>query len=73
MEQKPAQEVLAATPVFRAPIPRMHLWPTHTSSPTPSRDWEQDNMYSTPTMRRKVPNFAPAEAETPAGDMLDSR
>ena len=69
-----AQEVLAATPVFRAPIPRMHIWQTGSiSSPTPARDWNENNMYSTPTMRRQVPNFAATEAETPAGSMVDSK
>ncbi|KAG0650630.1 Geranylgeranyl transferase type II subunit beta [Hyphodiscus hymeniophilus] len=74
LEHRPAQEVLAATPVFRAPIPRMQLWTaSNNSSPAHIRDWDQNNMYSTPTMRRQVPNFAPAEIETPAGDMLDSK
>jgi hypothetical protein len=69
IEPTPTKELLAATPAFRAPVPRMHLWPTFsTSNSTPNRDWEEDTIYSTPTMRRKVPNFAPAEA-TPAGDV----
>jgi hypothetical protein len=69
IETKPAEEPLSATPAFRAPIPRMHLWPTvSTSDSTANRDWEEDTVYSTPTMRRQVPNFAPAET-TPGGDM----
>jgi hypothetical protein len=73
MEQKHA-EALVTTPVFRAPVPRMHLWPTiNKSSSTQPGDREEGNMYSTPTMRRKLPNFAPWEAVTLAGDNLDSK
>ena len=63
-EQKPVtDESLNLTPVFRAPVPRMHLWPTvGTSNSTPNREWEEDTVYSTPTMRRRVPNFAAADA-----------
>lgn len=71
MEQMPAEEALAATPIFRAPVPRMHLWPiANSSNSTPSRDWEEHNLYETPTMRRRVPNFVPEEAVTPIGDMV---
>lgn len=74
-EPKPSQEALAATPIFRAPVPRMHLWPTnaHISSPTPFSGWEQNNLYETPTMRRSVPNFAPAAAKAPADYMSEPK
>ncbi|KAM3077545.1 hypothetical protein ACMFMG_006882 [Clarireedia jacksonii] len=58
-------------PMFRAPIPRMHLWPTttnsnmvtstntntNTSTSEISSEWEQSATYTTPTTRRQVPGY----------------
>jgi hypothetical protein len=56
--------LLAATPVFRAPIPPMHLWPTTTataSTEAGGSEWQSTAVYTspyaTPTSRREVPNF----------------
>ena len=67
---KPAEEALAATPHFHAPVPRMHLWDTSGPSRTPSRAWEDDFVYSTPTMRRRLPNFT-IRANAPVGNLRD--
>lgn len=57
-EVKPEEpdELLATTPTYRAPIPRMRLWPTNTPSSSMA-DWEPAG-YATPTARRVVPNFS---------------
>jgi hypothetical protein len=63
----------AETPIqgFRAPVPRMHLWPTATNTTT-YVEWEQSppaHVYETPTARRQVPNFG--RPETPPAAQLD--
>jgi hypothetical protein len=73
-EKEPGKEIpVAATPLYRAPVPRMHLWPTTTNTcvSTAVSDWEQSTEYATPTARRVIPNFACQE--TPAGDPTDPR
>jgi hypothetical protein len=63
----------AETPVqgFRAPVPRMHLWPTATDT-TPLSECDRSpvgHIYETPTARRQVPNFS--LEETPPAAKLD--
>ncbi len=56
---------------FRAPVPRMHLWPTATNT-TPLSEWDRSplgHIYETPTAIRQVPNFS--RQETPAAAQLD--
>lgn len=70
------QSTLASTPVFRAAVPRMHLWPTTTTAapePTPEFEWEQTFTYATPTARRQLPNFSGQETpeRTIHGGFLD--
>ncbi|KAG4428738.1 hypothetical protein IFR05_015779 [Cadophora sp. M221] len=66
----PAKEVLARTPVFRAPVPRMQAWPTADDGQAERvDDWEPNAMYTTPTTRRQVPNFT--RPETPASSKVD--
>ena len=69
----PAKEVLAQTPVFRAPVPRMQDWPSadRTRASTMDDDWEPNTMYTTPTARRRVPNFT--RQETPASSRVDPK
>jgi hypothetical protein len=58
---------------FRAPIPRMHLWPTVANN-SPVSEWDQTliaHIYETPTARRQVPNFS--GEETPAAASLDPK
>jgi hypothetical protein len=59
---------LAPTPLFRATVPRMHLWPTTNTASTPNFEWEQPFVYTTPTARRQLPNFS--REETPANTIL---
>jgi hypothetical protein len=56
--------LLTATPVFRAPVPPMHLWPTITATAFTAAggsEWQSTpgytSPYATPTSRREVPNF----------------
>ena len=55
MKPENPEDLLATTPKYRAPVPRMRLWPTSTASSTMA-DWEPAG-YATPTSRRAVPNF----------------
>lgn len=54
---------LMATPTYRAPVPRMHIWSTSPalldtpSDSVPSSYWDKNDAYATPTMKRFVPNF----------------
>jgi hypothetical protein len=54
---------LLSTPIYKAPVPRMHMWSTvlpHSGTPfdsVPSSRWEEQDAYATPTMRRSIPNF----------------
>ncbi|KFY29704.1 hypothetical protein V494_08529 [Pseudogymnoascus sp. VKM F-4513 (FW-928)] len=54
---------LMATPEYKAPVPRMHIWstsPTLLDTPSgsaPSGRWDKSVAYATPTMNRFVPNF----------------
>ncbi|RDW64743.1 hypothetical protein BP6252_10394 [Coleophoma cylindrospora] len=69
--------LLATTPVFRAPAPRMRLWPTsaNASFSSPGHDLQDfagaGAMYETPTLRRRIPNFS--RRETPHNDALDPK
>ncbi|KAH7417419.1 hypothetical protein BKA64DRAFT_300248 [Cadophora sp. MPI-SDFR-AT-0126] len=67
----PAKEVLAQTPIFRAPVPRMQNWPSadRTRAAAMDDDWEPNTMYTTPTTRRRVPNFS--RQETPSSSKVD--
>ncbi|KAH7364084.1 hypothetical protein BKA65DRAFT_572239 [Rhexocercosporidium sp. MPI-PUGE-AT-0058] len=66
----PAKEVLAQTPVFRAPVPRMQAWQSADGSEAAlTDDWEPNPVYATPTTRRQVPNFT--RPETPASSKVD--
>ncbi|KAB8299104.1 hypothetical protein EYC80_001217 [Monilinia laxa] len=54
-------------PMFRAPVPRMHLWPTttntnidnntSTSNSDMGSEWDHNAMYSTPTSSRHIPGY----------------
>jgi len=69
-QEIPIEPTLAGTPVYRAPIPRMHLWPTaNTSTSTPTSEWEAP-AYATPSARRSIPNFS---QETPTGNPIDPK
>ena len=70
--------LLAATPVFRAPVPPMHLWPTTTATASTAvggSEWQSSAVYTspyaTPTSRREVPNFA--GEQTAAGLQVDPK
>ncbi|CZT49818.1 uncharacterized protein RSE6_10710 [Rhynchosporium secalis] len=63
------KEVLASTPVFRAPIPRMQAWPTEGEQEIGTKEWEPNTMYTTPTARRRIPNFS--HQETPTSSKVD--
>ncbi|KUJ22658.1 uncharacterized protein LY89DRAFT_693957 [Mollisia scopiformis] len=71
-EVAPAPASAPEAPMFRAPVPGMHLLPAPPrANRTPSmaaEDWES-SVYSTPTARRRIPNFT--RAETPIGDKVD--
>ncbi|KAH6709119.1 hypothetical protein BKA61DRAFT_556473 [Leptodontidium sp. MPI-SDFR-AT-0119] len=68
----PAKEVLAQTPVFRAPVPRMQAWSTAEDGQAERMDdWEPNALYTTPTTRRQVPNFT--RPETPASSKVDPK
>ncbi|PBP25812.1 type-2 protein geranylgeranyltransferase subunit beta [Diplocarpon rosae] len=55
---EPANGVLAQTPVYRAPVPRMHHWDGQTDFMAPAAGGDfQDSVYATPTARRHVPGF----------------
>ncbi|TAQ87303.1 hypothetical protein B7494_g4386 [Chlorociboria aeruginascens] len=51
-------------PVYRAPVPQMHLWPTggtKTSVPTMKNEWGENTEYEVPSDRREVPNFSQSD------------
>ncbi|KAK6587415.1 hypothetical protein PZA11_000705 [Diplocarpon coronariae] len=55
---EPANEILAQTPVYRAPVPRMHHWDGQNDVVAPAAGSDfQDSVYATPTARRNVPGF----------------
>jgi hypothetical protein len=70
MEAKPEikdddelEQQIAATPLYRPPIPRMYTWSTDPNLPAftplpPLSPWEQHIYYETPTMKRSLPNFS---------------
>lgn len=56
--------------MFRAPVPRMHLWPTATnnsinnnntstsnSNSDMGSEWDHSAFYATPTSRRQIPGY----------------
>ncbi|APA09036.1 hypothetical protein SS1G_02908 [Sclerotinia sclerotiorum 1980 UF-70] len=65
-------------PMFRAPVPRMHLWPTttntnmsnntSTSNSDMGSEWDHSAVYATPTSRRQIPGYTlqktPSAVET---------
>ena len=70
--------LLAATPVFRAPVPPMHHWPTTTATASTAvggSEWKSSAVYTspyaTPTSRREVPNFT--SEQTSADFQLDPK
>lgn len=57
------EQQIAATPLYRPPIPHMYTWSTDPNlpafAPPPSlTPWEQHIYYETPTMKRSLPNFS---------------
>ncbi|TVY81809.1 hypothetical protein LSUE1_G002990 [Lachnellula suecica] len=70
-EENAAESTLDRTPVFRAPVPRMHRW-NGDSEPT-DEDWGQNSLYDTPTSRRQVPNFTEDETPRQSRSMLDPK
>ncbi|TVY48759.1 hypothetical protein LOCC1_G001652 [Lachnellula occidentalis] len=62
-----------STPLFRAPVPRMHPYNSAKSRESASMDddWGVNSLYDTPTVRRRVPNFA--DSESPVGQVLDPK
>jgi len=70
--ERPMELPLAATPVYRPSLPRMHSWSTgpciadFTASPAGS-PWRETlySIYKTPTMRRNIPNFIQMESPAP--------
>ncbi|RDL40061.1 uncharacterized protein BP5553_00040 [Venustampulla echinocandica] len=70
-EERQNESTLNTTPIYRAPIPRMHLWPTtgsRTYSTPAADDWVGNSIYETPSAMRRLPHFP---LETPAINMLD--
>ncbi|QSZ29962.1 hypothetical protein DSL72_004480 [Monilinia vaccinii-corymbosi] len=67
-------------PMFRAPVPRMHLWPTTTNTNIGSNmstsnsdigsEWDHNTVYATPTSRRHIPGYTfqrtPSAGGTPS-------
>ncbi|TVY42570.1 hypothetical protein LSUB1_G001221 [Lachnellula subtilissima] len=62
-----------STPFFRAPVPLMHPYNSAKSRESVSMedDWGVNSLYDTPTVRRRVPNFA--DGESPVGRLLDPK
>ncbi|KAH8657557.1 hypothetical protein BGZ60DRAFT_133431 [Tricladium varicosporioides] len=74
-EEPGTESALQRTPFYRAPIPRMHLWPTRASgrASTPGDDeWIPGSIYETPTATRKLPNFEKQDHSV-APNMLDPK
>ncbi|KAH6671364.1 hypothetical protein B0J14DRAFT_618649 [Halenospora varia] len=75
-KEEPGNEsALQKTPIYRAPVPRMHLWPTGANgrASTPGDDeWVPENTYETPTATRKLPNFEKQDQPVSAS-MLDPK
>lgn len=65
-------------PMFRAPVPRMHLWPTttntninnntSTSNSDMGTQWERNSIYATPTSRRDIPGFTLQKTPSATGN-----
>lgn len=59
---------LMTTPVYKPPVPRMHIWSTSPalldtpSGSVASNRWDRNDAYATPTMKRFVPNFTRDES-----------
>ncbi|TVY17172.1 hypothetical protein LARI1_G004571 [Lachnellula arida] len=72
-EQLADEPTLHSTPLFRAPVPRMHPYNSAKSreSACMEDDWGVNSLYDTPTVRRRVPNFA--DSESPMGEVLDPK
>jgi hypothetical protein len=69
------EQLLAVTPIYRPPIPRMHSWSTdpyaadYAARPAGS-PWLLSNAYETPTMKRNIPNFTQTESPAPSSTQL---
>jgi len=68
---------MAATPSFKAPVPRMHIFTTSTGNASVSSasltEWEPSprrGAYATPSNRRVVPNFTRDDTEEAESDRL---
>jgi hypothetical protein len=66
----PMEQPLAATPIYRPPVPRMHSWstdpyvPDFTAPPAGSLR-TLNSAYETPTMRN-IPNFTRMDSPAPS-------
>jgi hypothetical protein len=66
---------MASTPVFNAPVPRMHVWQTSNAFEPSLNEFEQSprrTSYATPSNRRMVPNFTRDDTEE-AEDNIDPK
>ncbi|TVY27396.1 hypothetical protein LHYA1_G004193 [Lachnellula hyalina] len=72
-EEVAYEPALDSTPLFRAPVPLMHPYNPAKSRESVSMedDWGFNSLYDTPTVRRRVPNFA--DSESPVGRLLDPK
>jgi len=72
-EEVAYEPALDSTPLFRAPVPLMHPYNPAKSRESVSMedDWGINSLYDTPTVRRRVPNFA--DSESPVGRLLDPK
>ncbi|KAF7896629.1 uncharacterized protein EAF01_009032 [Botrytis porri] len=72
-------------PMFRAPVPRMHLWPTTTnnsinynitstsnSSSDMGSEWDHSAVYATPTSRRQIPGYTLQKTPSAVGTVSDA-
>jgi hypothetical protein len=67
----PMEQLLAATPIYPPPLPRMHSWSTDPyiadfTAPRTDSPWTLNRAYETPTMRRNIPNFTQMESPAPS-------
>ncbi|TGO49779.1 hypothetical protein BCON_0200g00080 [Botryotinia convoluta] len=72
-------------PMFRAPVPRMHLWPTATnnsinnnntstsnSNSDMGSEWDHSAVYATPTSRRQIPGYTLQKTPSAVGTASDT-
>jgi hypothetical protein len=68
------ESILQKTPVYRAPVPRMALWPTNRTGEragTPGDDWVSADIFETPTAVSRIPGHEKRNAGPDS--MLDPR